>query len=95
MSRLCIAIPTFNRAKKLKKALKCLLEGILKVDYKNNISVLVSDNGSTDKTDNVIDDYKKIFERSKIPLTKPGFDKNQGFDKNLFKNKKRPSKWSN
>lgn len=84
MNTLCIAIPTFNRDKKLKKALKRLLEVILKVDYKNNISVLVSDNGSTDKTDSVINDYKKIFERSKIPLRKQGFDKNHGFDKNLF-----------
>lgn len=84
MSKLCIAIPTFNRAEKLKKALKNILEEILTVDCKNNISVLVSDNGSTDKTDSVINDYKKIFEGNKIPFNKEGFDKNQGFDKNLF-----------
>jgi FkbM family methyltransferase len=84
MSKLCIAIPTFNRAEKLKKALEGLLDGILEVDYENNISVLVSDNGSTDETDSVINYYKKIFEENKIPFNKEGFDKNQGFDKNLF-----------
>lgn len=84
MNKLCIAIPTFNRAEKLEKSLKKLSKEILKVDYKNNISVLVSDNGSSDKTVKVINEYKKIFERSNIPFIKQGFNKNQGFDKNLF-----------
>ena len=84
MNTLCIAIPTFNRADKLEKALKNLLKVIQKVDYKNNISVLVSDNGSSDHTDKVINDHKKIFQNSKISFIKHGFNKNQGFDKNLF-----------
>lgn len=84
MNTLCIAIPTFNRGKKLEKSLKKLSKEILKVDYKNNISVLVSDNGSSDNTYKVINEYKKIFEKNKISFVKHGFDKNQGFDKNLF-----------
>ena len=84
MNTLCIAIPTFNRAEKLEKSLQKLSKEILKLDNKDNISVLVSDNGSTDNTDKVINRYKKIFERSRISFVKEGFDKNQGFDKNLF-----------
>ena len=83
MSRLCIAIPTFNRAEKLKKALQALLDEILTTNCTSNVSVLVSDNGSKDKTDSVINNYKKIFEENKISFNKSGFSVNQGFDKNL------------
>jgi len=84
MTKLCVAIPTFNRAEKLKKALKNLLKEILKIDHKNKISVLVSDNGSSDETENVINNYKENFEQNGINFIKKGFCKNQGFDKNLF-----------
>jgi len=84
MAKLCIAIPTFNRAEQLEKALQALLEQILATINVNNISVLISDNGSTDNTEKVIDNYKKKFHCNHISLKKVGFDSNQGFDKNLY-----------
>jgi glycosyltransferase involved in cell wall biosynthesis len=51
-AKLTIAIPTFNRARLLRRALESAL-----AQTSEQISILVSDNGSTDDTPNVIAQY--------------------------------------
>jgi len=85
VSTLCIAIPTYNRAEKLKKALSQLLKEILITGNMDRISILISDNGSTDNTHNVIKEYRDIFTGYKISFKRVAFKENQGFDKNLLK----------
>ena len=69
-------IPTYNRADYLGK----LLESITS-QADESIEIVISDNASTDNTDEIVDFYKKIFpsivfKKSKI---------NYGADKNLLK----------
>ena len=56
---LTIAIPTYNRASILDEALKKLLPQILK--HKDEIEFIISDNASTDRTQEVIIKYKEEF----------------------------------
>ncbi len=58
-ARLTIAIPTFNRATLLRRALESAL-----AQTSEHISILVSDNGSTDDTPNVIAQYSDCRLRS-------------------------------
>lgn len=52
-------ITTYNRAEFLKDALQSVLEQ----DYPGHIQVIVCNDGSTDKTPEVIDHYKGLFEK--------------------------------
>ncbi|MBK9284922.1 MAG: glycosyltransferase family 2 protein [Sphingobacteriaceae bacterium] len=56
---LSIAIPTWNRAKILKLALNNLLPQIL--PFKDKIQFIISDNGSTDETAQVIEENKRNY----------------------------------
>lgn len=56
---LSIAIPTWNRANTLKKALEILFLQIL--EYKDLIEIVISDNASTDNTQNVIEEFSKRY----------------------------------
>jgi len=56
---LSIAIPTWNRANSLNKALSYLLPQI--VSYSNMIEVIIPDNASTDNTKGVISSYVKKY----------------------------------
>ena len=79
-----IAIPTYNRAKRLNKTFIDLLEFITKSNSQNLISVLVSNNGSLDGTDAVIAKNASLFEMSGIPFRSIKFGQNQGFDANIL-----------
>ncbi len=60
-----VAIPTFNRSTRLKKSLQDLLGHIIKAEISNLsnvISIYVSNNGSTDNTDDVLKNFKEIYE---------------------------------
>ena len=82
MSFFTIAIPTYNRREKLEKMLKELVNQI-KDEY--DIEVLISDNCSTDGTNELCEIYEKKYNYIKYHR----FDHNTGFDGNfhyLFSN---------
>ena len=57
MLKLSICIPTFNRADFLREALSSIL-----LNYNPNIEIIISDNNSSDNTEDVINEYKTIIE---------------------------------
>jgi len=61
MKKLCFAIPTWNRAKKLEKCILSIANQILELGEQNNIGIFVSDNASTDDTPKVLSKLKKKF----------------------------------
>lgn len=80
---LTIAIPTYNRAIRLEKALNDLLSQIIKSEKEKYVSVFVSDNGSTDTTASVINKYSDIFSQNNISYSSHSFVNNCGFDANV------------
>lgn len=81
---LCIAIPTYNRAARLDRALSDLLGHVLDSNCKKNISVFVSNNGSTDSTSSVIADYQKKFQLHDIEYAFENIERNKGLDANII-----------
>ena len=81
---LTIAIPTFNRARRLEKGLLDLLKEINTSLNKSDIAVLVSNNGSTDETEGVIARCREIYLADDIVFTTRTVDCNQGFDSNVL-----------
>lgn len=79
-----IAIPTFNRANRLEKSLGDLLNQIIKSEKKQFLSVMVSDNGSTDTSADVIKKYSEIFKKNNILFSSHSFSENRGFDANVL-----------
>ncbi|MCF8342996.1 MAG: glycosyltransferase [Chitinophagaceae bacterium] len=84
MMKLTIAIPTYNRAKRLRKALLDLCCEINTAIYKSNIAVFISNNGSEDNTSEVIAFGIKLFKENGIPVSANIFQSNQGFDANVL-----------
>lgn len=78
---LTIAIPTWNRAKTLDKALTCLIPQLC--EFENEIQLIVSDNASTDETDIVVNKHKN--ENSKITFISNRNEENIQFFGNLSK----------
>lgn len=68
---LAICIPTFNRAKKL----KIVIESLEKIIEKNNIIICISDNCSTDNTEDIVKELKNKFGNIQYSKNK----KNEGF----------------
>lgn len=81
---LCVAIPTYNRAKRLDKSLNDLLQKIKSLENKQSVSVLVSNNGSTDNTNEIISKYKVIFDQQNVDFSHFAFLENKGFDANVL-----------
>lgn len=79
MVNLTIAIPTYNRKTKLERLLNILSEQISTIEDPTKITILVSNNNSTDGTDLFLNNYKhgtfafKFFNQSS----------NLGFDGNI------------
>lgn len=71
---LTIAIPTYNRAKYLKRALKSIAE-----QYDDRLEIIVSDNASEDSTENIVHKMKKI-----MPIKYIKNHKNIGSDMNFL-----------
>lgn len=73
---LSICIPTYNRAYYLRMTLESIVEEISSVPY--HIEVVVSDNGSTDNTLEVLEDFSKKYSFFKYfkNSTNLGFDVN-------------------
>jgi len=83
-NKLTIAIPTYNRAVRLDKSLTDLVGLIVKSQYRNQISVLVSNNGSLDDTEEIIERNRLIFRMQGISFKSRRFKSNLGFDANVL-----------
>lgn len=71
---LTIAIPTFNRAKYLKRALQSISE-----QYDDRLEIIVSDNASQDETEEVVNEMRKC-----IPIKYIKNEENIGYDMNFL-----------
>ena len=81
---LSIALPTYNRAPRLKKALQDLIIHINNSGYKKNIQVVVSNNGSSDMTKKILSDFKKKFKLNDIEIKIFNLSRNKGLDFNIL-----------
>lgn len=76
-----IIIPTYNRAELLKRA----IESVLNQTYDNIIEIIITDDGSTDNTKEIVEEFKKRDSRiiysinTKYPHGPTG-NKNNGLD---------------
>ena len=84
MTVLTIAIPTYNRAHRLEKTLRDLLQHVVSSGFSSDIEVLVSDNGSPDNTRSIISAQKHFFLEKGIVFTHLNNEKNLGFDQNIW-----------
>jgi|GEM_PF-1489300 len=71
--KLSIAIPTYNRSRFLQEALESIVAQLVE-----GVDIVVSDNGSSDDTLQVLETYKKNY-----PIHVCGFSANQGIDRNI------------
>ena len=80
MKLLSILIPTYNRSNKLLRLLK-QIDIYLKIyeNYSNLIDVIISDNGSSDNTFDIVNDFIAFKSNYKYFLQQ----ENQGFDNNI------------
>jgi glycosyltransferase involved in cell wall biosynthesis len=81
---LTIAIPTFNRGRRLEKSLADLLRCFASVSQRDGVSVLVSNNGSTDDTSEVVAKWERAFQAQGIAFRGRAFPTNLGFDANVL-----------
>jgi len=79
MQRLSIVIPTYNRADKLLRLLKNIEFELVRSNLSGPIQVMVSDNASTDNTQEVVSSFKP----TKFKLDYFRQYKNLGFDGNI------------
>ena len=82
--KLTVAIPTYNRAKRLEKALVDLCAEINSACHKAEVAVYVSNNGSMDGSAEIIAQCSKLFIEHGIPFTSRTAESNQGFDANVL-----------
>ena len=75
-SLLSICIPTYNRAKILEVTLKRIIGQINELDNRNLVSLFISDNASTDNTQEVV----QRFARQEVHIEYHCNEKNLGPD---------------
>ena len=73
--KLSICIPTFNRASYLAQLLECIL-----AQKQDHIEVVISDNDSTDHTQEVVNSFKK----HEVPIVYYKLEKNIGAERNFI-----------
>lgn len=79
---LSICIPTYNRAEDLNNCLASIASQVTENPSLNDqLEVVISDNASTDHTQQIVDDYRATFSN----LTYVRNDENMGFDKNTLR----------
>ena len=74
--KLSIFIPTYNRCNLLKDTLNSLVHEV----HKYNIPIIISDNNSTDDTENMVNEFKNKYTNIFYSKNK----KNVGLDKNML-----------
>ncbi len=79
---LSVCIPTFNRDKYLDTAIASVAKQINKYCIKDDIEICISDNASTDNTDEIVKKWKNT---SDIKIVYHRNDKNLGADRNFLK----------
>ena len=79
---LSICIPTFNRAKCLRKTLEIYFKQVHDGKYQHDVEFNISDNGSTDDTENIVRELSEI--NDDIHITYRRNEKNLGPDKNYI-----------
>lgn len=80
MAFLTVAIPTFERAPKLKRLLGVLRDQIISAGLQQEVDILVSDNASRDDTPQVIAE----FDARGVALNSIRQTENRGFDGNVL-----------
>lgn len=76
--RISFCIPTYNRAPQLRELLNSIVR---QIGHKLAVEIVISDNGSTDATPAVIDD----FTRMGLSIVYHRLPSNVGFDRNMLK----------
>ncbi len=78
---LSICIPTFNRESCLKDCLNSIVSQFTNKEIFDQLEVVISDNGSTDNTTNVVKEFQTKFSNINIKYFRN--ETNIGFDRNL------------
>ncbi len=81
---LTIAIPTFQRSTRLRKNLSSLLLNINILRLNSSVEIYVSNNGSKDKTKEVLREFFKEFKKFHIQFNFTNQSINRGFDSNVL-----------
>lgn len=82
MRKLSFCIPTYNRASCLKKNIEIIISQIVETHQENNISIHISDNASTDSTEDIVTEL--IQKNSSISLNYRRNERNIGPDENYI-----------
>lgn len=77
---LSISIPTFNRANFLRACLNSIVEQFSDVEVLNQVEIVISDNYSSDNTEDVINKFQEKYNNIKYFKN----ESNLGFDRNLL-----------
>src|SRR5208283_5300759 len=75
---LTIIIPTYERCHHLRRALDALAVALSNAESKDDVEIVISDNGSQDETPQVVASYCET-----LPVIYYWFDENVGLDRNL------------
>ncbi len=78
---LSICIPTYNRAKFLDEAIESVVSQVTE-DIKDKLELCISDNASTDNTEEIVEKWKK---QSPISIVYHKNEENLGADRNFLK----------
>jgi len=79
-----LAIPTFNRGHRLARALQQILREINQYSLNGEINILISDNNSSDSTQEVCLKFEELFAISGINFKVFRNERNLGFSKNVL-----------
>lgn len=75
---LSMCIPTYNRASYIGEAIHSIIIQ-LEDEFKDKVEIIISDNGSTDNTEEIVGIYQKIHSNIKYYR----HDKNMGYECNV------------
>jgi glycosyltransferase involved in cell wall biosynthesis len=83
--KISIAIPTYNGGILLKKSLEILYSSTKNKRFSNFFELVISDNGSTDNTQKIINKYTKKLKKNNIQVKYYRRNRNIGFYYNFIK----------
>ena len=83
--KISIAIPVYNGGVLLKRSLQILYSSTNNQKFSNFYELVISDNGSTDNTNEIVKKYKKKLKRNNIKVKYYRREKNIGFYHNFIK----------